>query len=175
MPKTYTADQVAKYFLAKAEESGDLISNLKLQKLCYYAQGIGLATRGQALFSEPLSAWMHGPVIPALYRQYRGYGSDAIQPAADFDLSAYDAADRLILDDVFSYFGQYTAWRLREMTHAEEPWKNNYDQLNGGQVIPLEEMASFFTDLVSDEYRQKYEQVSKSGPQAIALQRQDSN
>jgi len=32
---------VAKYFLAQSsEDAGDLISNLKLQKLVYYAQGI---------------------------------------------------------------------------------------------------------------------------------------
>ncbi len=35
---------VAKYFLAQADEdAGDLISNLKLQKLVYYAQGFHLA------------------------------------------------------------------------------------------------------------------------------------
>jgi uncharacterized phage-associated protein len=32
---------VAQYFLSKADEdAGDLMSNLKLQKLVYYAQGI---------------------------------------------------------------------------------------------------------------------------------------
>jgi uncharacterized phage-associated protein len=69
MPKEYTAKQVAEFFLAKTDEDeGDLISNLKLQKLCYYAQGLALAVRDQPLFPEPIEAWLHGPVVPTLYR-----------------------------------------------------------------------------------------------------------
>jgi uncharacterized phage-associated protein len=47
------ARDVARYFLAKSEpEAGDTISNLKLQKLCYYAQGFHLAVFGEALFGD---------------------------------------------------------------------------------------------------------------------------
>jgi uncharacterized phage-associated protein len=47
-------DEVAKYFLAQADEdAGDLISNLKLQKLVYYAQGFHLALYDIPLFPEP--------------------------------------------------------------------------------------------------------------------------
>src|SRR5437868_8496808 len=43
--------KVAEYFLAKADDSvGDGISNLKLQKLVYYAQGYHLALHGGPLF-----------------------------------------------------------------------------------------------------------------------------
>ena len=45
-----TAEDIAKYFLAKGMESdGNDLSNLKLQKLLYYAQGFHLA-----LFDRPL-------------------------------------------------------------------------------------------------------------------------
>ena len=33
-----SALDVAKYFLCKAHQEGDLVTNLKLQKLLYYAQ-----------------------------------------------------------------------------------------------------------------------------------------
>ncbi|OQY42717.1 MAG: hypothetical protein B6240_13665 [Desulfobacteraceae bacterium 4572_87] len=52
------------------EEAGDLISNLKLQKLVYYAQGFYLALYDEPLFNEPIEAWTHGPVIRELYRSY---------------------------------------------------------------------------------------------------------
>ena len=162
MPKTYTADQIARYFLAKSDaDVGELISNLKLQKLCYYAQGITLATRGTPLFREPLEAWLHGPVVPELYRRYREYGGQAIPPVADLDLDQYHAADRLILDDVFTFYGQYSAWRLREMTHQEAPWMENYDD-NGGGVIPLDTLHAFFSDQVSEEYRHRYGEISRA-------------
>ena len=40
----YTASDIANYFLFKAGKDQELLSNLKLQKLIYYAQGIHLAT-----------------------------------------------------------------------------------------------------------------------------------
>lgn len=56
---------VAKYFLAQQDETaGDLISNLKLQKLIYYAQGFHLAISDRPLFPEPIKAWIHGPAVP---------------------------------------------------------------------------------------------------------------
>ena len=66
--------QAAKYFLAQAsEDAGDLISNLKLQKLVYYAQGFHLALYDEPLFLEAIEAWTHGPVVPDLYRHYKKY------------------------------------------------------------------------------------------------------
>jgi uncharacterized phage-associated protein len=62
---------VAQYFLAKAgEDAGDLISNLKLQKLVYYAQGFALVLLKKPLFPQCIEAWIHGPVVPALYHAY---------------------------------------------------------------------------------------------------------
>lgn len=161
--QTYTADQIARYFLAKTDAGvGDLISNLKLQKLCYYAQGLGMATRGEPLFREPIEAWLHGPVVPGLYRTYRGFEGNAIPTVTDLDLDAYDPADRKILDDVYDFYGQYSAWRLRQMTHNEAPWRDAYEQ-DASHVIPLDSLTRFFSDLVSDEYRAEYGALQGTG------------
>ncbi len=59
-----SCDDAAKYFLAQtSEDAGDLISNLKLQKLLYYAQGFHLALYDEPLFPEAIEAWTHGPVL----------------------------------------------------------------------------------------------------------------
>lgn len=80
------AIDVARYFLALAdEEAGDLVSNLKLQKLLYYAQGFHLAMTGRPLFDEPIQAWMHGPVVPAVYHAFKVYGSGPIPVAEAVD------------------------------------------------------------------------------------------
>jgi uncharacterized phage-associated protein len=160
--KTYGVSDIARYFLAKSDaDDGDLISNLKLQKLCYYAQGVGLIARGGApLFNERIEAWLHGPVVPILYNEYRHYGRSAIAPVSDLDLSKYDAEDLMILDDVFDYYGQYSAWRLREMTHTEAPWKDAYAEAENTVITPSV-LANFFKDQVSTDYSQTYEQVSR--------------
>ena len=52
----------AKYLLTLDErEEGDVTSNLKLQKLLYYAQGLHLVLHDAPLFGERIEAWQHGP------------------------------------------------------------------------------------------------------------------
>jgi len=114
---------IAQYFLAKADEdAGDLMSNLKLQKLVYYTQGFSLALFDKPLFPERIEAWIHGPVVPALYHEYKGYGAGAIPPPPTLDFPKYAQETRELLDEVYAVYGQFAAWKLRNMTHQEPPW-----------------------------------------------------
>lgn len=142
-----TAEQVADYFLRLVDEdSGDSISNLKLQKLVYYAQAWHLAITGEPLFADRIEAWPHGPVAPSLYGKYKVFGWEPIRPVAspqvfnrllvaggkewkgaplprpDTPLPDIDAQTQEILDDVWDTYGQFTAKRLEELTHSEDPW-----------------------------------------------------
>lgn len=122
-----TAPTAAKYLLTLDDpEDGDLTSNLKLQKLLYYAQGVHLALHGEPLFSARIEAWKHGPVCPPVYSQYKGLGSMPIPRPTDFDPTVVPAKARKTLDEIHRVYGQFSAWRLREMTHSEPPWKNTY-------------------------------------------------
>lgn len=161
MPKRYRPNDVARYLLAKQDaDAGDTISNLKLQKLCYYAQGLSVATRGEPLFDGTVEAWLHGPVVPELYREYRDHGSSAIPPVRDLDLGEFDAADRMILDDVHTFYGQFSGWRLRQMTHEEAPWRDAYEQ-HMNHEITLDALRAHFNGEVDDAYRKKYDQISR--------------
>lgn len=116
------AIDVAGYLLSlQDEDAGDTISNLKLQKLLYYAQGFWLAERGVPLFDEPIEAWQHGPVVPAVYRIYCDHGRDALPPVADPE--GIDRATAEFLNEIYSVYGQFSAWKLSKMTHEEPPWK----------------------------------------------------
>lgn len=119
----YTASDISKYFLCLCdEEAGDLLTNMKLQKLLYYAQGVTLALTDAPLFEDRIKAWVHGPVVPQVWREYRGYGSSAIPKDAGFDPGTIDPATCDILNEVYSVYGQFSAWKLRNMTHSESPW-----------------------------------------------------
>ncbi len=67
-PMTFglSAFDVAKWLIAynNSQENADLLTDLKLQKLLYYAQGIAIKYTGKALFNENLVAWDLGPVVP---------------------------------------------------------------------------------------------------------------
>jgi len=137
---------VAQYFLAKADENaGDLTSNLKLQKLVYYAQGTALALFDKPLFPERIEAWIHGPIIPALYHEDKGHGSGAIPPPPTLDLSRYAQETRELLDEVYAVYGQCAAWKLRNMTHQEPPW----GQTPAGQEITHDALRAYFKTQVN--------------------------
>ena len=142
---------VADYFLSLADdEEGDNISNLKLQKLVYYAQGLHLACYDRPLFDERIEAWTHGPVVPELYFKYRDLGSAPMPIPSDIDFDKYNDETREFLNEVYSIFGQYSAWKLRETTHEEPSWKEAY-QLGVNTVISHESLRDYFSQFVEDD------------------------
>lgn len=123
----HTALQVAKWFLAhnkitSVDKGDEFISNLKLQKLLYYAQGCFLAITDKPLFQDEILAWKHGPVVADVYYKYSSNGSNGIVFDEDFDFSEFSDEENEILTEVYDVFGQYSAWKLRDMTHEETPW-----------------------------------------------------
>jgi uncharacterized phage-associated protein len=138
------AHDVAKYFVSLVdEEAGDSISNLKLQKLLYYAQGFHLAMYDEALFSESIKAWLHGPVVPQVWHLYKDFGFQPI-PIEPIVSNDYPLGVRNHLDEVYNVYGQFSASKLRDMTHDEAPWKNTPQN----EVISPERMKEFFKRLV---------------------------
>lgn len=141
--------EVAKYLLSLADDdAGDLISNLKLQKLVYYAQGFHLAMYNEPLFPEDIYAWTHGPVVPELYREYRQYGPGSIPVPTDLDPAIYDERTGKLLDEVYGVYGQFSAWKLRSMTHEEPPWQEA-SHTNG--IIQHDSMRNYFQQFIVNQ------------------------
>lgn len=146
-------NDVAKYFLSKTDEdAGDTISNLKLQKLLYYAQGFHLALTGEPLFLDRIEAWRHGPVVRNAYPMYADHGSRPIPPDPEFDPNSIDQDVAGLLDEVYDVYGQFSAWRLREMTHAEPPWSDAWDPNSGTGQITFDAMRQYFSTLVDEPW-----------------------
>jgi uncharacterized phage-associated protein len=141
-----SAHDVARYFLSLADEdAGDAITNMKLQKLAYYAQGFHLAMYGEPLFPEAIEAWPHGPVVPDLYHAYKACGSGCIPKPEAMDFSRYDPRTREVLDEVYNVYGQFSAWKLRNMTHEEMPWVRASAT---GDAISHADMREYFKSLL---------------------------
>lgn len=79
----YPALTIAKWFVAWAGVNDADLSNLKLQKLLYYAQGYHLARLCQPLFLESLQAWAHGPVVESVYHRFKVFGSSDLSLAGE--------------------------------------------------------------------------------------------
>lgn len=140
-----TALDVANYLIAIVDhDSGDNITNLKLQKLLYYVQGFHVAMYdGQPLFRESLFAWKHGPVVRQVYFRYNSKWHP-IELDSKVYADEYAPEVREVLDAVYSTYGQFSATKLENMTHEEPPWL----ETPTNNVITLELLMDYFLTLV---------------------------
>ena len=137
----------ANFFIDVANNTNDCMTNLKLNKLLYFAQAWSLARRGKPLFSEDIQAWDLGPVTPTVYREFRKYGKERIPAVVgNYDCGMFSAEELDLLVDIAREYGKYSAPTLVDMSHVEGgPWKETR-QANK-QVIPKEKMRQYFSSL----------------------------
>ncbi len=122
----YKADEIAKYFIAMSEpNTSKSVDPLKLQKLLYYSQGFHLLVTDQPLFRDRIEAWVHGPVVPKVYRKYKHFEGSEITPLnLETKLELLDRKTKKVLNFVWENFSQYSGKELENMTHKEMPWKS---------------------------------------------------
>jgi len=137
---------VAYYFLLKANYEGDLITNLKLQKLLYYAQAWHLVNFEKPLFSEKLFAWDLGPVVREVYQEFKKYGGNPININSKIDVkNITNNIPKNTIDYLEEFYDIYiglSAHVLVNMTHNEEPWEKAYK--NNSKIISLNTMKNYY-------------------------------
>lgn len=159
--KARTYEPVADFFISLSNITGNLISNLKLQKLVYYSDAWHLANHGEPLIQEDFQAWVHGPVIPALYGEYKHFSWQPID-RPDLNEQAYasirekfDPKTLLLMDAVTdSYFG-LSAFELEKMTHSELPWRAARSGLADDEpsynIISKESMREYYSSFIKKD------------------------
>jgi uncharacterized phage-associated protein len=116
---------VARYFIIRAYEDGieAEMTNMKVQKLLYYAQSLHLALYNEPLFAEEIQAWRYGPVCPPAYKFYSEFEAKQLPIPPKELLSDFSSEKKALLEEIWEYFGGYHAYGLSDMTHGEFPWK----------------------------------------------------
>jgi uncharacterized phage-associated protein len=118
---TITASRVATWLINLSHEKDAPVSNLKLQKLLYYSQAWNLAFYKEPLFEEDFEAWVHGPVVPEIFRTYRDHKWNSIPKVK---ASRITARAKQHLEEVWRVYGSLKAFDLERLTHSESPWKS---------------------------------------------------
>jgi uncharacterized phage-associated protein len=115
------------------------LRTMKLHKLLYYCQGHHLATFGEPLFNETISAWDMGPVVGQLWHDDK-HGE---APTVRAELTE---AQLNTVGYVLSRYGALTGTDLANLTHSETPWKlANRDRRRGERVrIELKWIRDYF-------------------------------
>ena len=143
------ACSVAANIVQMAADAGDRIDHLKLQKLCYYAQGYSVALWQRLLFDDPIQAWEQGPVVPAVHEAYEQRGPESIPPSgAAPELEPWRLE---VLGMVYAELGWMTTWTLRNQTHMEQPWRDAWLTGECGAEIPPERLCDFFRKELTDQ------------------------
>ncbi len=140
--ESYKAFAVANYILDKlGKHKIKDVTNLKLQKLLYFAYGINLVLYDDILFDSNIHAYRLGPVIPDVYREFKDHGKNIITTRAHFlkdddsgevELASYSdftTNDKKSIDIACSAKGHTKAWDLVDITHRKHSaWSKVYKE-----------------------------------------------
>ncbi len=123
------------------------ISTMKLQKLCFLAQGWSLALRRATLFDDEFQAWANGPVCWNLFDAHRGrYSVDSWSLG---DKGKLERDERIVLDAVLKNYEALSGRQLSALTHKPgTPWTITRGGLpetaKSAQVIPNSLIQSYY-------------------------------
>jgi uncharacterized phage-associated protein len=169
---TIDARAVANYLLAKADVDQKTLGQLQLHKLTYLSHGWHLGLSDQPLIVQEVHAWPYGPVIPALYFEFKQFGDgpiggraryyDRLKGWQDFHPALGDYS-KAVVDAVWQNYGNLTGSQLITLTHEPgTPWATVTAGRQPSQIrdIPIS------NDLIRQYYRglaQKNQAKKESG------------
>lgn len=143
---------ITKAIMKIANDSGDLITNLKMQKLLYYAQAWYMVNNnGELLFEEPIEAWKFGPVVPVAFEKLKKNRNKAIEmQVSENDIKDLNKNQIIYIKEFCENFLKYSATELVAMTHNELPWKEAWDK-GEKSIISTATMYNFYKDMLYEQ------------------------
>ncbi|MFT9082946.1 MAG: type II toxin-antitoxin system antitoxin SocA domain-containing protein [Leuconostoc pseudomesenteroides] len=138
-------NDVVNWIIKKSEDDGQPVTPKKLQKMLYYSYAWGLVFLNESsneldnkLFDTQFEAWVHGPVVPSIYRQFKSYGYGPIDKNIEYP--HFDEETTKILNDVWEAYGHLNGDQLEYVTHQELPWRKKREGKQPGS--PSDEKLS---------------------------------
>jgi uncharacterized phage-associated protein len=108
---------VAKHMYDRyASAYGELMDEMKMHKLMYFAQRESLMEYGHTLFSAKFYGWKFGPVLYDVRKEYREE-----YPFSDCTDDLSDE-ERELVDNVLDRYGSMKSWKLSALSHGELSW-----------------------------------------------------
>ena len=129
---------VAQFFFDEYHKmSGEVIDEMKLHKLLYFAQRESIAITGQPMFNEMFEGWKYGPVSREIRNNY--INGEIVVPTVPISDSIQYIASNVIMG-----YGSLASWKLSELSHRELSWINSRKGLangeNGNNIIALNDI-----------------------------------
>ena len=146
-----------------ARQEGGSINKLKALKLLFFADRYHLRKFGRPVSECTYFAMTHGPVASeakhiaeecdTLPTPARAYARKFVRKAGDYDFSAVaemdaaviSASDREALEFAWRFFGKFSKYQLRDITHHYPEWKRHEHKLTSSKRVPMD-LADFFKE-----------------------------
>ena len=142
-----SAKDVANFYidLVNCDEYGDGMTNMRLNKFLFFAQGHYFARTGEPLFDDEFEAWDFGPVISNIYQRYKSNGRSPITEIdSDYNSDSFTEDQLEVLLDVAREYGKYATSTLVSFTHRDDsPWVMNVNSIS--QRIPKNQIKDYFS------------------------------
>lgn len=150
-----TAKEVAKWFIMRAGKDaenncGDYLTQLKLQKLMYYAKGFFYVFENEKLYDSFIYARQLGPVVNSISAELKPYHKNPIIKEFNEQKDITDERFLYVLEFVYKNVAQYSAFKLVDFTHSEEPWRKT----KTGEVIKEDLIRNYFRDTYIDNFNE---------------------
>lgn len=140
---------IANFFIDLANNDPDEgMTNLRVNKLVYFANAWSLVRFGHPLFDDEIQAWKFGPVIPSVYNTFKSCGRERIhETSGEYSPADLTADETDLLLDVANEYGQYSTSRLVTLTHTPgSPWHEAFRSRENA-VIENNRIREYFSNL----------------------------
>jgi uncharacterized phage-associated protein len=144
----------SKYYFSYNKE----ISPIKLQKSLYFlfAYWGGFIRKNsnnknyveeelnlsENLFDEKFEAWVYGPVVPQIFREYRDHKLDFVNFNVEEMFNEQNSMVRESIDSLLDELFEVSDFKLVSISHEDNCWKKHFninDKVHD-KIIPTEEI-----------------------------------
>ncbi|NLJ19327.1 type II toxin-antitoxin system antitoxin SocA domain-containing protein [Globicatella sulfidifaciens] len=119
------------------------MTNLRLNKLLYFAQVFSIMEYGKAMFHDDIEAWEFGPVVPVVYHAYKENGNRTIEPNFECENESLSVDDIAILQMINIVYSKTGTSKLVDTTHLDNsPWHKAFHE--GSKIIKNDDIEEFY-------------------------------
>ena len=164
----FSSEELANYIAYKYKEKmGTNISPLKLQKSLYFcfaywggfvrkgkkspeSAEINLKEFNEYLYDEDIEAWIYGPVVPSVYKNFKIDKVDE-EKAKEFEIELkkkYNGILYVFISGLLADLIEANDFDLVDISHKDNAWKNNYNPEEYGHhnTINMEDIINEYTN-----------------------------
>lgn len=154
----YAAALISYAFVKRGIMELKPVTQMKVQKMVYFAHGYHLAKFGTPLIEEQFEAWKYGPVIPSIYEVYKLYGSEEIVDTTlipddqelELELTELNARAEDAINYTWDATGDVPARALSNWSHKpDSPWAEAFKPDTLSIPIKNDRIEQYFTGVLS--------------------------